>query len=803
MKRAMLIVLLLTAINLNAQQFTLKGTVQSQITGETLSYASIRIEGTSNGTTSNGEGKYEFKLKPGNYKFIASYIGYASETFTVNLQRNSSYDFKLNPIGVNIAEVTVLPEDNPANEVIRRSIIVKHEREKYLNDYSYKAYTKGLIKTTKELSAKGGQASASSSLKKDTAQLKITGLIENESKGYFKKPKYYKDEIIARKQSANTSEQMNVFTGGRIIQNFYTDDIQFMGRSLPSPIADDALDFYYYNITDTVSIDRMNVFKIHFSPKREFDPGFEGDVFIADDIFAMVQIDVKLNKAANFAGILEKTRIFQQFYAYANNVYMPIDYRLFVEGNAFGIFKFGFELNSIFYEYEINRDIPDDFFGMAIVKVLSDADKKDSTYWKNIQSIPNTLAEMDAYKRIDSLEAIPVKFWDQFSILSSAIQLGDNFSISGPLGMYDFNKVEGHAIQFNANGRELLDKRLRTNLDLKYGIDDRKFKFDYSAGYLLGEYRTHSIGFDAYYRLNTLFDESDHYDDFTSTFMNLFLKEDFREYYYSKGFNINFSSYVLPILRLGVGFTNRTDNTAFNNTDFSIFNQERSFKLNTPIYDTRINALTLNFSFDLRNYIEDGYRRSRVSFSDFNIYLNGRAFISDKNTLGSSDDFRIYELNLSGNIRTYKTATLNYSVKGIFSENAVPYQLMYTLPGNLNGVSKDNSFRTLRLNESYGDRALVLHLSQNFGDEFFRLLNVPLLKEWNMLFSLHLNAGWIDLKEGGRMPLGMSNNLFNKPLVEVGFGIGQMLFPLKLEFTWRLTQRNENSFMINLNSFSF
>jgi hypothetical protein len=801
MKKAILGVLFAATISLPAQQFTLKGIVQSKITSETLSYASIRVEGTSNGTTSNSEGKYEIRLKSGSYKLIASYIGFTSDTLKINLQKNTVYNFTLDPVGVNIAEVTVLPEDNPANEVIRRAIIVKHEREKYLNDYSFKAYTKGLIKTTKDFSVRGNQATAT--LSKDTSQLKITGLIENESRGYFKKPNYYKDEIVARKQSANTPQQINVFTGGRIIQNFYTDDIQFMGRPIPSPISDEALDFYYFNIADTVSIDHINVFKIHFSPRRESDPGFEGYVFIADDIFAMVQIDVGLNKAANFAGILKKTRIFQQFYAYANDVYMPVDYRVFVEGNALGLFKFGFELNSIFYDYEINKNMPDDFFGMAIIKVLPDADKKDSTYWRNIQSIPNTLAEMNAYKRIDSLEAIPLNFWDRFSVFSTTIELGENFSVSGPLGMYDFNKVEGHTVQFNINGSELLDKRFRTGLDLRYGFDDRKFKTEFSSNYLLGEYRQHSISFSAYDKITSLFEESDRYSDFTSTFMNLFLKEDFRNYYYTKGFRVNLSSDLFPILRFGIGFTNRTDNTAFNNTDFSIFRKERSFNVNTPVYNTRINALTLNFSFDRRNYIEDGYRRSRISNSDFNIYLNGRAFISNKSTLGSSDDFQMYELNLSGNIRTYKTASLNYSIKGIFSNEAVPYQLQYTLPGNLNGVSKDQSFRTLGINESFGDRAVIVQLNQNFGDEFFRLLNVPLLRDWNLLFSLHLNAGWIDLKDKDKIPLGINNTLYTKPLIEAGFGIGQMLFPFKLEFTWRLTQRNENNFIISLNSFSF
>lgn len=793
--------LLFASVLLNAQQHTLKGTVQNKVTGEALSYASIRIDGTSHGTTSNIEGKYEFKLKPGNYRFIASYIGFASDTFKVNLQNSGTHNFNLDPKGVNIAEITVLPEDNPANEVIRRAIIVKNERRNYLNDYSFKAYTKGIVKTTQDFTVRGNRASTS--IGRDTAELKITGIIENESRGYFKKPNKYKDEIIARKQSANTPAQINIFTGGRIIQNFYTDDIQFMGRPLPSPISDDALDYYYFNITDTVSIDKINVFKISFSPRRESDPGFIGDVFIADDIFAMVQIDVALNKGASLSGIIQKTRIFQQFYAYADNIYMPVDYRVFVEGNALGMFKFGFELNTLFSDYEINRNIDEDFFGMAVVKVMPDADKKDSTYWKNIQSLPNTYDELTAYKRIDSLEAIPVTFWDRFSILNSSIELDDFYSMTGPLGLYDFNKVEGHVIKFGLSGRDLLDKRLFGGLDFRYGFNDEKFKARFSLNMALGEYRTDNLSLAVYDDINTLFAGSDRYSDFTSTIVNLLFKEDFREYFYRKGFNIGYSAELFSIFRLGAAFYNMTDNSAVNNTDFSIFNRDKKYHPNLPIYETRVNALNLSFGLDYRNYIEDGYRRMRLSNSDFNLYFNASAFISDKPALGSSEDFKKYEANLNGNIRLYKTVNLLYSLKGIYSDGAVPFQYLYNLPGNIASVSKDYSFRTVRLHDVFGDRGAALHLLVNFGDEFFRMLNIPLLRDWNLLFSTHLNAGWVDLFDSSKVPAGIRNNLYTRPLIEAGFGIGHMLFPMKLEFTWRVTHAGSNGFVISLNSFTF
>ena len=119
-----------------------------------------------------------------------------------------------------------------------------------------------------------------------------------------------------------------------------------------------------------------------------------------------------------------------------------------VKANYLNLVRFGFELSTILYDYKINPVIQDDFFDKAVIKVVPDADEKDSTYWSSIQTIPNTPEEESAYERIDSVESIPKTFWDRFSFLSSKIDLTDNFAVSAPLGMYHFNRVEGNAIDY-------------------------------------------------------------------------------------------------------------------------------------------------------------------------------------------------------------------------------------------------------------------------------------------------------------------------------------------------------------------
>lgn len=783
-----------------AEQFSLKGKIVDKITGEPLSFANIRVVGTFTGTAANLEGSFELKLNPGKYSIISSFIGYKSDTLNILLNENKSILVKLEPIAVKLPEVTVLPRENPANEIIRRAIAAKNEREKKIDSYIFKAYTKGLIKTTRDITTSDRSIGVSIGTK-DTGTLKITGIIENESRGYFKKPNYYKDEIIARKQSANTPPTINILTGGRLLQNFYTNDIQFFNRPLRGPIADDALDYYYYIIEDTLAMDNKNVFQIYFEPIDKADPGFVGKIYIEDKSFNLVKLDVNLNKAANPGGFFSLINIFQQFVPFENNIVMPIDYRVFVEGNFLGLAKFGFELNTIFHDYEINGSLDKDFFDMVVIKVLPDADKKDSTYWSSIQSIPNTLAEVEAYRRIDSLEAIPKTFWDNFSILSTTLYLSDNYSISGPLSLYSFNHITGHSLNFSFNIINELDKRLNLNSSFAYGFSDKKFKTDISARYFLGNYRTTTLNFRIYKELVDLFSESVKYDKMTSTLTSILGKYDFRDYYYTKGIETKITGDIFPILRGGVGFINRTDNSAFNNSNFSLFNKSKNYRTNKTIYDTKINAITAEFLFDFRKFFEDGYYRRRISFGETNIQFGGKAIYSDKSTLKSNLDFSYYELNVAGFIPSFKSTIFNFQLKGIYSNDAMPYQMMYALPGNIESSGKSFSFRTLRIGEAYGNKGIILTAQYLLGDELFRLLKIPILKDLPLNITAHFNSALLQLSDKSKSILTQPFSEFKHPLYEIGFGVGHTMFPIVLEFTWRLNYRTNNNFVIGLNAF--
>lgn len=794
------------AVMINAQQFTIRGKVVDKTTNQAIPYSNIRVANTNYGTSSTIDGNFQIQLAKGNYKLIVSNIGYVSDTISIRLNENKNLTIELEPTPINLNEVTVFPGENPALEIIRRVIEAKHERNDKIESYVFRAYTKGIIKTTEYFNSSGSSVGIEVGGKSgDTSKLKITGIIENESKGYFKKPNFYKDEIVARKQSSNTPSSINIFTGGRLIQNFYSDDIRFFNRPLLSPIADEAIEYYDYFIEDTLAMDKHNVFKINFEPLKKINPGFVGTLYVEDKTYNLIKLEAGLNDPANPGRIFTSIKIIQQFTPHENNIVMPIDYRINVEGNPMGLFKFGFELNSIFFDYQINKELDKNIFDMTIIKVNPDADQKDSSYWKSVQTIPNSEEEIVAYKKIDSLETVQKSFWDNFSFLATSIPINKNFSISGPLSIYSFNHIEGHTLNFGVHASQLFEKRMNLSLDLSYGFNDKKFKQEFVGNYYLGDYRTTNVSFRGFNKLTDLFSESIRYNKLTSTLTSLFGKYDFRNYFYTKGFSASVQSQVFPILNLGIGFLNRTDNNAYHNSDFSFFNKKKSYNINQSIYETRINAVTTSFQIDFRKFIEDGYFRRKINTEPGYIIFSGNLLFSNSSVLKSKLDFSQYRITINGSVLLFASASSRFSLLGISSSNAVPFQMLYSLPGNIESASQTFTMRTLGTGEVFGDKSIYLSVENNLNDELFRLLGLKFLIDLQMNLSVHFNAAMITISNKSKniLPQNFINNSlieFKKPFAEIGFGIGQQLFPLRIEFTWKLNYLGKNNFVIGINT---
>ncbi len=212
--------------------------------------------------------------------------------------------------------------------------------------------------------------------------------------------------------------------------------------------------------------------------------------------------------------------------------------------------------------------------------------------------------------------------------------------------------------------------------------------------------------------------------------------------------------------------------------------------------------MEFGYELDFRNIIEDGYFRRKTSSGRSYFTLSGNVLLSNKSTLKSDLDFQLYQNEFWGYLNSFGSTRLTVGINNIFVNGEVPLQLMYALPGNISGLGKGFSFRTLRFGEVFGDKITSVNIQYNLNDELFRLLQIPFLKDSQLNLGVHYNTAWVDVTNKSMMLLTQPAVKFIKPFQEVGFSLFHPLFPMIFEFTWKLNYRGENNFVFGINTFA-
>ncbi|MEO8664619.1 MAG: DUF5686 family protein, partial [Ignavibacteria bacterium] len=570
-----------------SQTYEVRGTISDLKTNKPLEYVTVKIADTSYGTTADKDGKYFIRLKKGGGKLIFSYIGYKTDTSSFYIEdKDIERNIYLSPSEIMTEAIEVYGED-PAYEIIRKAIRYKKEFKEKLNEYEYDAYSKFVIRSNRSEISK-------EELSKDSAgnnKLGIYGILESETKGYFKKPDLEKQIVKAKKETTNIARGFAL----PLIVNFYDENIDFGEFKIPTPLSDNAFDVYEYKLTGTTSMDSTRIFKIEVINSTETRPLMKGTIYIADSLFSLMKVDLSTNEAAKPLGI-NKVRFIQKFSQFddkrskKNKFWMPTDVEIFADGSFAGLIKFEAEVFTIVSNYDLNKKAPKGIFDEFVVKVMPDA-KKDSIYWEKNQLIKNSYEEKKAYKTIEIQDKKKEK---EFNFGITSLNYGKYLS-SNPLSYYHFNRVEGSGLRFDLNYRGKLN-RLSSNGSIGYGFSDKKTKYElsYTQRFLYDRGLTVNAGI--FRKLQPLFyGELLGLSEFYNTLRALFDKKDNLDYFYTSGYQIGINYRIIQQLRIGVTFNQQKQTTAFTNTDFSFRKKDVPFSENPPINEAfqRVAGVTL------------------------------------------------------------------------------------------------------------------------------------------------------------------------------------------------------------------
>ena len=127
--RIIYFLLLITYTSISAQQYTISGKVVNNNL-DVLSGASIKIEETNQGTSSDGNGEFTLSLDKGNYTILISYTGFRSTRKEIFLEEDKKLNFILLVDNLFLDEVLVTAVRAAPNTPITYSNLSKKEISK-------------------------------------------------------------------------------------------------------------------------------------------------------------------------------------------------------------------------------------------------------------------------------------------------------------------------------------------------------------------------------------------------------------------------------------------------------------------------------------------------------------------------------------------------------------------------------------------------------------------------------------------------------------------------------------------------
>ncbi len=767
------VLMIFSSLGLSAQ---VKGTITDENKLH-LPFASVHVQGTSKGTTSNAEGQYTLSLDPGTYDLVYQYLGYKSKLVNVSVGKSSkTLDVSLDPDSYTLKEVEVLADsEDPAYPIIRKAIKKRKYYKDLLTKYKFNAYVKGLQKITDAPEKILGQEVGDMDGMLDSTGQGIVYLSESESIVYFLAPDKKKEVMLSSKVSGND----NGFSFNRASLmdfNFYENTID-IGRELISPIAPAAFSYYKYKLVGTFLDEGGRlVNKIQVIRKREEDPVFFGYINIVEDLWNIQGVDLYITGKAIQQPILD-TLLIRQIHVpvEAPDKWVQFSQTLDFDLEILG-FRFGGYFIGVFSDYDLNPDFPEDLFKGEIFKVSAEAKDTKEEYWIENRPIPLTEEEQKDYVVKDSIQEVrnSPEYRDSVDRANNRFQVGDILSgyryqksrkqyyvdFSSPLESIQFNSVQGW---LGSVGVEV--GKYQNKAETRYFKYQPRVTYGFSDERLRGSF-TFIRKFDGIYN-NTLrlsagkevvqFNAEQPISSSLNTFYSLWRKENFQKLYENRFGSASFGREWINGLFAALEVTYSERVALDNNSNISIRDRGKDYEPNTPLgigdgsdFFERHDALIFNLNLRIRPGQEFlSFPEERiVTGSDFPTFrVNytkaidafGTDLNYDKLSLGIEHDF---SFRLVGKMEVFAQA-------GAFlNDNRVEFMDFFHQLGNQTAFTDPERFL-----KSYGllpyyqlstnDQFTQVHFQHHFNG--FLLDKVPIIRKFQ--WRLVAKGAWLHLPD--------------------------------------------------------
>ena len=774
MKRLIIILLCLLTVSswLRAQETIVVGEVYDANTGEPLSNVNIYLQGTQEGTTTNAEGMFLLREELERARtMVVSAVGYHTERFKIEPHTQSGIDIALREKVGTLAEVFVVPNENPALALMEK---VRARRAANRRMVAEDAATGSTALYVSDIQSRN--------LKRNLWKSLQSGMIQQEDSSYLV-PLYWRQQTTdtVREEATLLTVTDYQLLLGQIPStfDFYANSMPFLSTSMLSPLAASGNTYYTYFLVDSVWVGEEKRYQVRFKTKNPFYATFNGEMMIDSATCALRSIEVKM-PAQTSINYLKGLSVRQTFTAdnqlRDEQVNMLMDFAVKAPLGNDTTHIFPTLLLTRGTKLQLEENTPQD-----------DVPEQDDMILPALDSLNNTplfkTAKLLAY--VVQTGCIPT---------SKYVEIGKVHHV------FKLSKFEGLRVGIPLRTTDDLWKNVCLEAMVAYGMGDRAWKGFGQINVALPTERRHTMfvryadeymyadvdDFSEYLRENIVFNKQ--INIVTRLMQSLTFNPD---YYYNTmsrrrearlQFSDEWNSYLETQAYVKLGRMGYGEPT-------SRYNAQPSFSYSTIGASARI-------SFNERKV--DTYFERRHIYNHLPVIYLGAELGSYR--MDDMSSYRMYgnlQLMVRHDVDLGMGGELDYLVQAGLVFGRVPYPLLYHFAGNQTHTFEPHRFSLMNNYQYAADQYVALQAHWNGKGVLFNL--IPGVRYLRLRELVELKMAYGGLRQDHQQVLAFPTTqtghgtmrAMQVPYVEMGVGIGNILRIGEVYGVFRLTQIND------------
>ena len=825
-----LMVLLAGVLSATGQQAVtqITGLVRDSITRQAVPYATVTLIGTDEGTIANDKGGFTINSRATFSKLRVTAMGYTPREVPVKAGQGSVVLVDLVPSGVELNEVVVRKgkekyskKNNPAVEMIKKLRQRRDDNDpRRFPNYGYTQYERmmmgfgnldDVIKKPEEQAWVEQYADTSLLTGRQVLPVSIKETVARD---------WYSDnghkQLILGTKSAGIDEHIDQENIKKVLDDFmgevdiFQNDVTLLTNRFVSPLSRIAIDFYKFYLNDTVMVGSERCAVLSFVPFTPQTFGFLGRLYVSLEDTTMfikrvamgVPHDINLN-------YVEQMSIVQDYERAPNGS------RLKVRDNVEVSMKLLSNLPEVFARRETvyrdhNFERPEGgvFNFKSEQQIENSAAYMPDEFWQEYRpaEVRTTTATMQGLMK--RLRGSKLFYWAEQVVVVLVNGYIPTAKVSkfdlGPLNtLISGNSLEGLRLRMGGMTTVNLSRHWFARGYLAYGTRDEKFKYMGSLEYSFTpkkamdqEFPIHSLRLTHRYDVDKL---AQHYlyTNQDNVFLTLKRHKDVRmQYLRTTRLEYRHEWYNHFSITLGLEHNIHEatqyvpfmycDNTTRNRYTQAGFTLQLRFAPGETFYQARSYRIPINMDAPI-------------------ITLNQTYM--PKGFMGSLHEVNKTELGLQKRFWFSAFGYADVIIKGekVWSQVAYPDLLMPNV--NLSYAIQPESYALMKPMEFINDQALSWDVT--YWGNGILMNRLPLIKRLRLREVISLRGIWGSLSDKNNPNAVETQNLVspstsalfmfpsdapcqpmgNKPYMEAGVGLDNILTILRVDYVWRITYR--------------